>query len=285
MANTILLTIHEKLPEMSQTEQQLGDYILNHAEQVVRFSIAELAQESGVSQATIVRFAKHLSLDGFKTLKVELAGINNDETPLYEEVAPTDTLDVIKQKLALRTQHSIETTNQQLEDETLDQAVNLLQKAKVIHVYGLGASDLVAQDVTQKFSRVGKVTINSQDTHQMAVNLLLPDRPQVMVLISNSGQTVETVKLGQLAVQQQIPVIALTTNPKSSLGQLASLVLLTDGTESHSKVRSAATTSLLSQLYVIDLIYYRYLQQDYTANVSNLTASSELVGKFFRQSK
>lgn len=281
MSNTILLSIHEHLPKMSTTEQRLGQFMLDHLEQVPQLSVSELAQQSRVSQATVVRFAKHLGLDGYKTLKVELARASNGNAALYDEVSPKDSLNVIKAKMALRIQRTIETTNEQLTTHRISSAVRLLRDAQILHVYGLGASDLVAQDITQKFLRVGKVVINTSDTHQMAVNLLIKNSEQVLFLVSHSGRTVETVKLAELAVSQGIPVIALTTDVRSPLAKYAQVVLISDGSENRLQVRSAATTSLVSQLYVVDLVYYHYLQKDYQVNAKKLTDSSETIDQLF----
>jgi Transcriptional regulators len=78
----------------------------------------------------------------------------------------------LKDKLALRVQHTLDSTNKDLNSKYLNQTVDAFKDANVVLVYGLGASHLVAEDFTQKFSRIGKNVINTPDTHLLVSNLL-----------------------------------------------------------------------------------------------------------------
>ncbi|WP_125567877.1 MurR/RpiR family transcriptional regulator [Companilactobacillus insicii] len=284
MDNTILLSIHAQQNINSKAENILGDYILNNAQIVPQLSVSELANKSGVSQATVVRFAKNLGLNGFKELKVELArGTSSSITSLSSEISATDTLDELKQKMSLRVQHSIDVTNKGLKTELVDKTVDELQNHDVIQAYGLGASGLVARDFTQKFSRIGKTVINTDDTHQFAVNLLTQTSSQILILFSDSGESKETVKIGNLAVKNNVPIVGVTSNKESSLAKISDILLPTSDSMPRDQIRSAATTSLMSQLYAVDLIYYCYLQRDYDTNVRKLKESHELVDEIFHK--
>lgn len=287
MVNTILLTIRSKMENASKAEKILGNYILENVQTIPGLSVAELSKKSGVSQATVVRFAQNLGVDGFKGLKVELARCSMDDVTngLYDEIAPDDGIDELKDKLIIRIQHTLETTGKGLDKKVLKDTVDLLRAADVIQVYGLGASNLVAEDFTQKFSRIGITVFNTQDTHLMTANFLTQKHKQIMLLISDSGETKETLTLAKLAKQKHITVIGLTSNDKSSLAKLADIHILSSDGVPKDKIRSAATTSLISQLYVVELIYYLYLQRDYDNNIQKLKESHLLVNKYFSGKK
>ncbi len=283
MVNTILLTIRSKMENASKAEKILGEYILSNVQAIPGMSVAELSKNSGVSQATIVRFAQNLGVDGFKGLKMELARCSMDDVTngLYDEISPDDGIDELKDKLVIRIQHTLETTSQGLDNDVLRRTVDLLDDVNVIQVYGLGASNLVAEDFTQKFSRIGLNVINTQDTHTMAANFLTQQHKQLVFLISDSGETKETLTLAKLAQEKKIPVISLTSNAHSQLAQMSDIHILTSDSVPKDQIRSAATTSLISQLYAVDLIYYLYLQRDYDQNIQRLKESSLLVSKYF----
>lgn len=284
--NTILLTIRTNIENASKAEKTLGEYILKNAQQVPNFSVADLSKKSGVSQATIVRFSKNLGLDGFKGLKVELARSSNDvDTGLYDEISPDDGVNELKDKLVLRIQHTLDTTSRGLDSKYLNQTVDSFEKANVILIYGLVASHLVAEDFTQKFSRIGKNVINTEDTHLLVSNLLTQQNKQVLFLISDSGETQETVTIAKLAKKNNVKVIGLTSNSHSHLAKISDISILTSNTVPRDQVRSAATTSLISQLYAVDLIYYLYLQRNYQSNVEKLKESHLLVEKYFSPKK
>ncbi|ARW19666.1 hypothetical protein S100892_01093 [Pediococcus pentosaceus] len=46
-------------------------------------------------------------------------------------------------------------------------------------------------------------------------------------------------------------------------------------------LRTAATTSLLAQLYVVDLLYYAYLTEDFSNNKTRLVQSKTIIAENF----
>ena len=71
-------------------------------------------------------------------------------------------------------------------------------------VYGLGASSLVAQDIYQKFTRLGRTVFTTLDHHLFASMLGSTEKPSVFIVISNSGTNKEASTLADLAKQQGI---------------------------------------------------------------------------------
>ncbi|WP_044895371.1 MurR/RpiR family transcriptional regulator [Bacillus alveayuensis] len=57
--------IAEKLPEMSRSQRKIAKYVLNHPEAVPFFTVGKLAKMTGVSEATVVRFAMFLGFSGY----------------------------------------------------------------------------------------------------------------------------------------------------------------------------------------------------------------------------
>lgn len=287
MESTILLSIRSKMEDSSKVERILGKYILDNFQDIPAMNVAELAEKSGVSPSAVVRFSQHLGVDGFKGLKVELARCSTTsvDSGLYDEISPDDEADDLKDKLFLRIQHTLSLTSKGLDTKLLKDTVDELENAKIIQIYGLGASNLVAEDFTQKFSRIGKNVLNTLDTHVLSAGMLTQSEPQVLFLISNSGETTETLTLGRLAKNRGIKVISLTSNEQSSLAKISDIHIMTSDTVPVDKIRSAATTSLISQLYAVDLIYYLYLQRDYDNNVNKLKESHLLVDKYFSGKK
>lgn len=68
----ILLVIKGMSADFSKKEKELAAYIQAHSRIVPKMSVQKLAQESGVSAATIVRFCRTLGLNGYFELKMLL---------------------------------------------------------------------------------------------------------------------------------------------------------------------------------------------------------------------
>ncbi len=64
--------IIEVYDDLSRQQKKIADGIINGYDEIVFFSITQLANFLGVSEATIVRFAQHLGHKGFPELKEDL---------------------------------------------------------------------------------------------------------------------------------------------------------------------------------------------------------------------
>lgn len=279
---SVVYMIHNKLTNFSKAEQKVGRYILDHTNEVIQMSTAELATAAGVSTATVARFGQVIMPDGgYPALKLRLSAEGNVDQTLYDEINPQDSLEAIKSKLSMRMAHTVEETSRVLSDKALRAANQLIAEKSSIYLYGLGTSDVVATDFEQKYIRVGKAVIHSQDTHLLAVGMTTQAAQSVLFLVSNSGEKSESIQLAKLAKAVKVPVIALTRNATSTLGSLADVVLINDDSEENQTARAAATTSVVAQLYVVDLLYYTFIANDYDQHIKQLVSSRSAINKHF----
>ena len=68
----ILQVISNKIPGLAESQQTLGAYILEHYREVANLSALDLGKKAGVSDATVVRFAKAIGFSSYAELKKEL---------------------------------------------------------------------------------------------------------------------------------------------------------------------------------------------------------------------
>jgi DNA-binding MurR/RpiR family transcriptional regulator len=64
--------IRDRLQQLTPRQRAIGQYILNNPESLAFFSIVELAQKIGVSEATIVRFSNAMEFAGYSQLSSEI---------------------------------------------------------------------------------------------------------------------------------------------------------------------------------------------------------------------
>ena len=69
----LVLKILNMMQSLSKSEQAVATYITQHPEEVVYLSVAALAENSGVSDPTVVRACQKLGFTGYQDLKVTLA--------------------------------------------------------------------------------------------------------------------------------------------------------------------------------------------------------------------
>ncbi|WP_430603878.1 hypothetical protein IGJ02_001456 [Enterococcus sp. DIV0724b] len=277
MQQNIILTIQDHLKHLPGSEQKVAEYILENTNAVINLSAKELAKKSGSSPAAIIRFCRSIEVSGFTDLKLLLsANLGTVDTQMYTEVENGETTAAIKEKLQHRLIHVLERTNEHLEDQAIDQAVRELETAEIIFVYGLGASSLVAQDIYQKFTRLGLSVFFTMDHHLFASAIGTNRLKGIFIGISHSGTNQETNALADLAIEKGLTVIGLTANSDSALAQKSSILLLTPiGGEA--PLRSAATVSLTAQLYVVDVLFFAYAAKNYNETLEKIQDSKEAV--------
>ncbi|MBM7657744.1 SIS domain-containing protein [Sporolactobacillus spathodeae] len=87
-----------------------------------------------------------------------------------------------------------------------------MEKHEKIYIYGLGASYVAAEDLTQKFLQLGKPVIHLEDTHLFASFLTNADPDNLFIAFSNSGETNEMIKLTQIATCREAQLKESKTN-------------------------------------------------------------------------
>ncbi|MDD9149950.1 MULTISPECIES: MurR/RpiR family transcriptional regulator [unclassified Sporolactobacillus] len=283
MEENIILQIKSKLNELSKTEKKIGEYVLRHSVETVSDNTSELAKKAGVSPATVVRFCRSIGLSGFSQLKIRLyADASDVNEGLYTDITPDEDERVIVDKLALRFNQSISQTSNNLDTDSIKKMAEMIDICKTIYVYGLGASHVVAEDFMQKFSRIGKPVVNMLDHHLLSSSLISAEGRNMFVAISNSGETNEAVKLTQIAKQKKFCTVGISQNRNSTLAKLVDLPIIHSGGEAV-MLRSAATTSLVSQLFTVDVLYYAYANR-HSKKIMNMLRESKInIQTFFHK--
>lgn len=69
---TMKQCIKEKYDTLSMQEKKVAKYIIDNYQQSILLSSAELAQQSGVSNTAVIRFAKALGFHGFLEYRREI---------------------------------------------------------------------------------------------------------------------------------------------------------------------------------------------------------------------
>src|SRR5690606_33266859 len=101
---SILTKIQARLDDMSPGDRQIGAYILDNPESMLKLTSAGLAAEIGRSQSSVVKFSRKLGLDGYQALKLAVseARIQANHTPpgaIHGSIARGDSHAAIQEKL------------------------------------------------------------------------------------------------------------------------------------------------------------------------------------------
>lgn len=79
----LLQKINGMVKDMSRAEARVAQYVLENPRQVISLSVAELAEYSGVGDATVIRTCRSMGFVSYQDFKVSL--IKSLATPLSQE--------------------------------------------------------------------------------------------------------------------------------------------------------------------------------------------------------
>jgi len=221
----MLQDIESAQQRMTRAEKKVARVVLESPYRVLRKSIGLLAEESGVSEPTVMRFCRMLKYTGFQDFKLQLAqelatGAHFSETRLsVGEAAPDLIAKVIDSGIA-----SLIKVRDSLPAAQVQAAIEMLAGAERIEFYGLGGSGIVARDAQHKFFRLGVPVVAYSDptVHAVSASLLTPGC--VIVALSQSGETRDIITSAELGLEAGAQVIAITA-AESPLAQVANLCL------------------------------------------------------------
>jgi DNA-binding MurR/RpiR family transcriptional regulator len=268
--------------KLRQAEQAIADYVLANSQQIRQLSSQELAQAVGVSQATVVRFTQKLGYKGYPDFKFAVSDhLHQQNVPkaqqLHGDIALNDSFTEVARKLLTGKIEVLTNTLSANEQSSLEQACQLLNTARRIMLTGKGASFLVAQDFCLKLRKLGLLATAESDLHIQLADLAHYSDKDLLIVISESGETKEMVLVSQYAQSHQIPLLSLTGFAPNPVAKLSNLNLKTVANENAARLSSILSRN--AQELIIDLLFIM-LTQSSTRGRKMLEASNQAVSEY-----
>lgn len=253
----VVARLRAMLPGLTPAEARIGRVLLSDTTAASALTVNELAECAATSNASVVRTARRLGFDGYPQLRLALAaqgGANHHGgVPVGADIADGDRIGVVLTKLAAFESEQLRATAELVDPVALEKVIDLIRAARRIDVYGIGASGLVAEDLTAKLNRVGLVAraYTEHDAAMVSASLLGP--ADLAIGVSHSGENLGTVAPLQSARSTGAGTVAITGAARSRLAVHGEHVLVTAGREFG--FRSAAMASRAGQLLLVDAIF------------------------------
>ncbi|WP_273851829.1 MurR/RpiR family transcriptional regulator [Guptibacillus spartinae] len=226
------------IASFNELETSLYNYITQNSEKVAYMRIRELADETHVSTATILRFCKKVECEGFSEFKVKLKMQLNEK----------------KKTVINPPQHAVaeffdRSLNDDLE-EKMKLAAKLIADTDNVIFIGIGSSGILAEYGARYFSSLGKFSLYIKDPHFPIHSKL--QKNSVTIVLSVSGENQFTVThLNQLK-QEGSHIISITNTKFSTVAKISDLNIPYYITEEfHEK---ANITSQVPVVYILESI-------------------------------
>jgi DNA-binding MurR/RpiR family transcriptional regulator len=196
---------------------------------------------------------------------------------LHGDIALNDSFAEVARKLLTGKIEVLTNTLSANDQSSLEQACQLLNTARRIMLTGKGASFLVAQDFCLKLRKLGLQAIAESDNHIQLADLAHYTGKDLLVVISESGETNEMIVVSQYARSRHIPLLSLTGFAPNTVAKLSDLNLKTVANENAARLSSILSRN--AQELVIDLLFIM-LTQSSAKGRKMVEASNQAVSEY-----
>ena len=218
---TVLESLQSTYAGLSAAEKKIADYILSNPDRAVNCNVSELANASGTSDATVIRFCKHAGYSGYYQLRItlsrELGRIDRKQERENEEGTIAGTL----QKFA----ENLQEISRKIDEKTFQECAKLLENCHYVHIVAAGNTTPLAHHVGFRLGRMGIRSTFHMLSEYFMNDVFLAHEDDVILAISQSGTSKQVVKALELAVQRKIPTIAVVGYEYSPVSRLADYLL------------------------------------------------------------
>jgi DNA-binding MurR/RpiR family transcriptional regulator len=252
--NPLLNRIHSA-QGLSPSQRQIADCLIANLNEAALWGVEELAEKTQTCVATVVRFAKKLEYSGYLEMRKALVTdakkhYRRGEQLLQAPVRASATL----LEVARRDLRNIDTLVKAVDEKLLQQVVNQIQKSHNRLAIGDGVSALMTRQFAYLLINIG-LPVMEGNPADFATQVGMLGQKDLLIAISISPYSQETLDAAAYARKRSIPVLVFTDNPNSPLAKSATLLLPIPGENllfSHSLtafgvLAHAIATSIASQ--------------------------------------
>lgn len=261
-----LLSKMEYQIDFSELEKRIADFMIENKEEVVKMNLKQLAQATYVSTATISRFCRKLGEKNYNNFRVHFDRVTqaNELTDINFNMPfdMNDGQDKIVDNISKIYKQTIEGTNQVLDLNELQKAVNMIEKTEIINVYAVGDSFLSATMFEHKMTYVNKVVNLKHIPTEQNQQAIYSNKKTVALIISYSGESAEIKTVVQRLSQNGSTIIAITSLNNSYLRENATICLSMCSKENIIN-KIGVFSSKISSDYIVDLIYSMLFQNHF----------------------
>ena len=259
---------------LTKSEKKIADFIMGNLEEVKNMTSYDISKQVDVGQATVIRFSKKLGYTSYSELINEIGKMEQEEI-LEKNINLKDSIETTNSKIANQYIDVIKLTLELNPEKVFRNVVNEIKKAEKIVVLGIGNSAIVSSDFVNKLVRVGLNAFTNLDTHLQFAMISNLKKNDLLILISDSGETREVVEAAKMAKENGTTIISITKFTKNKLYTYSDYIMKTASFDI--SLRLDATTSRITQFTIIDMIFINLLKTNFSEYKKIITNSDNAV--------
>ncbi len=222
--------IQDKYPSFSKGQKAIAKFITEHYDRAAFMTAAKIGKTVDVSESTVVRFATTLGFDGYPDLQRALQVMIKNKLTTVQRISleeePEDSEEFIK-KVMKNELHSLRTYMEELDQNKLNEAADLILKAKKIYILGMRVSYTLSLYLGFYLDVIlENVKIINQNANSVFEQLVRIGEDDLFIVISYPRYSRQTMEAVRFAMERKAKVIAITDTESSPYYDVADISLL-----------------------------------------------------------
>lgn len=239
--------LRQRASNLTKTENIIHDFVLTHPEQVIYSSISQVASRLNVGDASVVRYFKSLGFNNFVEFKMHIFKIFETSNEFVNKTYIEQIYENFNQ--------SIKDTVANLDVKKIDVAANKILKSNKVLLGGMGLSNISAQALNSRLTRIGINCEVASDSHLLFMRSSNLSSNDIFIGYSFTGETKEIIRAVEIAKENECFVIIITNFSSSTLADLSDISLVAYGFEKN--IESGFFGPKMAQIFLTDILITR----------------------------
>jgi DNA-binding MurR/RpiR family transcriptional regulator len=229
----IIQLIRDRHSSLNETNKKIADFILQNPEMATFSSLIEISKSVGVSDATLVRFARELGYKGFKELREDLLDYirriiyPTQKSSFINGVNKHPSIDLIMKKDI----KYITNTMSKIDKQDFDTLIQLIFSAKRIFCMGWGLSSFLAEYLSFSLQLLSFNAIPViRERRPLVQQLLFIENDDLLIAFDLLLYSAEILEAVEYVHNKNVGanVVTFTNQPITQIAQYSDLNFLID---------------------------------------------------------
>lgn len=223
----ILIKMRNLYPQMNWAMKQIADYIISNPVEASRYGAHKLAGESGVSDASVSRFAQYMGYENYKRFQLALVSSLSQKNAAkdtstwieYSGKIDRNSTQGVCRTIFQRSIQMLQDTWKNLDINTIEKVAGLIAESKRIILLSVGRSKVTTEALFSRLYRLGYNVQSFNDPHEQVIITSLVGKNDLVIAVSNFGESKSVVEGVVRANKNGATTVGITSVAQSSLAK------------------------------------------------------------------
>jgi DNA-binding MurR/RpiR family transcriptional regulator len=267
----------------SKSELKIIDYIRNNPIDPKIMTSSLLGKQLDISQSTIIRFTQKLGYSSFRAFLADISLSSQSPSEIDVDIQANEDTEITMQRLFNQYHDVMKMTMSEKLTGQVDAAVDLMKKSRRIVFFAVAGSSNMGEYFATHLIRYNMMVNHSYDVHTSLYLITQCTAEDLIIIISESGETDEIKMAINACKQLNITILAITDRRKNTLSEAAAVTINTVIYSTNEKFNVLRLR--ISQMFVIDLVILSLFKSDLEFYTRHIDVSDFNLLKQYNRSK